>query len=74
MLSCSRPREKETRYISASIEEKPRLVKMAEGDSGGEAGLNWMPTWAVTGIYAIIVAASLLMEGALHRAGQVSDV
>jgi len=48
------------------------------GDGGGAAGsgdgtraLDQTPTWAVAAVCAVIVAASILLEGLLHHLGQV---
>ncbi|CAD6211836.1 unnamed protein product [Miscanthus lutarioriparius] len=48
------------------------------GDGGGAAGsgdgtraLDQTPTWAVAAVCAVIVAASILLEGLLHHLGQL---
>ena len=39
--------------------------------AGGTRSLDQTPTWAVTAVCAVIVAASILLEGLLHHLGQV---
>ena len=38
---------------------------------GGTRSLDQTPTWAVTAVCAVIVAASIMLEGLLHHLGQV---
>jgi mlo protein len=42
------------------------------GDGDGTRALDQTPTWAVAAVCAVIVAASILLEGLLHHLGQVS--
>jgi len=38
---------------------------------GGTRSLDQTPTWAVAAVCAVIVAASIMLEGLLHHLGQV---
>ncbi|KAG8083947.1 hypothetical protein GUJ93_ZPchr0010g11010 [Zizania palustris] len=42
----------------------------AGGGGDGERALDQTPTWAVAAVCAVIVAASILLEGLLHHLGQ----
>jgi mlo protein len=46
---------------------------MGESEGGGEGtrALDQTPTWAVVAVCAVIVVASILLEGILHHLGQV---
>jgi hypothetical protein len=39
--------------------------------ASGTRSLDQTPTWAVAAVCAVIVAASILLEGLLHHLGQV---
>jgi mlo protein len=39
--------------------------------AAGTRSLDQTPTWAVAAVCAVIVAASILLEGLLHHLGQV---
>jgi hypothetical protein len=46
---------------------------MGESEGGGEGtrALDQTPTWAVAAVCAVIVVASIVLEGILHHLGQV---
>ena len=43
----------------------------SEGGGEGTRALDQTPTWAVVAVCAVIVVASILLEGILHHLGQV---